>query len=273
MFFPGGPVVKYLSANARDKSSILSLGRSQMPQSNLSSTITEACTPRACAPQKEKPLQWEAHAPQLESSHHSLQLEKACTHTHTHTHTRLMFGALSERCWFSKHTSKASVADNRNHSCCLKPKRVWFKSQSREANIWRGDHWCSGQRCFTRILWCLDPEILAAPSWLTAFFRTGGQQHQVVCLSWCCACLQQAIYSTFQKISYFWIMRSMVKPENPRAPTHWLIPFAVGGFVIRNNAGFGTSLVVQWLRIHFAMQRMWVWSLVGELRVHVTWGS
>ena len=127
--------------------------------------------------------------------------------------------------------------------------------------------------CFTHILWCLDPGVLAAPSWLTAFFKTGGQHHQVVSLSWCCACLQQAIYSTFQKISYFWVMRSMVKPENPRAPTHWRTPFAVGGFVIRSNVGFGTSLVVQWLRIHFAMQGMWVWSLVGELRFHILWGS
>ena len=31
----------------------------------------------------------------------------------------------------------------------------------------------------------------------------------------------------------------------------------------------GTSLVVQWLRICLAMQRMRVWSLVGELRPHM----
>ena len=31
----------------------------------------------------------------------------------------------------------------------------------------------------------------------------------------------------------------------------------------------GTSLVVQWLRIHLSMQRAWVWSLVGELRSHM----
>ena len=30
----------------------------------------------------------------------------------------------------------------------------------------------------------------------------------------------------------------------------------------------GISLVVQWLRIDLAMQGMWVWSLVGELRSH-----
>ena len=30
-----------------------------------------------------------------------------------------------------------------------------------------------------------------------------------------------------------------------------------------------TSLVVQWLRICLAMQRMWVWSLVGELGSHM----
>ena len=32
----------------------------------------------------------------------------------------------------------------------------------------------------------------------------------------------------------------------------------------------GTSLVVQWLRIHFAMQGMQVQSLVGELRSHTS---
>ena len=33
----------------------------------------------------------------------------------------------------------------------------------------------------------------------------------------------------------------------------------------------GTFLVVQWLRIRFAMQRMWVQFLVGELRSHMAW--
>ena len=32
------------------------------------------------------------------------------------------------------------------------------------------------------------------------------------------------------------------------------------------NIQSGTSLVVQWLRIHFAMQGVWVKSLIGELR-------
>ena len=32
---------------------------------------------------------------------------------------------------------------------------------------------------------------------------------------------------------------------------------------------WGTSLVVQWLRIHLAMQGIWVSSLVGELRSHM----
>ena len=32
---------------------------------------------RVCAPQQEKPPQWEAHAPQLQSGPHSLQLENA----------------------------------------------------------------------------------------------------------------------------------------------------------------------------------------------------
>ena len=43
-------------------------------------TTTEAQAPRAHTPQQEKPLQWKAYAPQLESSPHSLQLEKARAH-------------------------------------------------------------------------------------------------------------------------------------------------------------------------------------------------
>ena len=35
----------------------------------------------------------------------------------------------------------------------------------------------------------------------------------------------------------------------------------------------GTSLVVQWLRLHFSMHRVWVWSLGGELRSHMPHGQ
>ena len=35
----------------------------------------------------------------------------------------------------------------------------------------------------------------------------------------------------------------------------------------------GTSLVVQWLRIQFTVQGMWVRSLVGNLRCHILWGN
>ena len=38
---------------------------------------TAACVPRACALQQEKPPHWEAQAPQLESSPHSVQVEKS----------------------------------------------------------------------------------------------------------------------------------------------------------------------------------------------------
>ena len=48
----------------------------------LWATTTEllllTCMPGARAQQQEKPLQWEACAPQLENSPHSLRLEKAC---------------------------------------------------------------------------------------------------------------------------------------------------------------------------------------------------
>ena len=83
--FPGGAVVKNPPANAGDTGSSPGLGRSHMPQSNKARapqlmslrsrahepqllsprpTTTEACVPRAHAPQQEKPLQWEARAPQ-----------------------------------------------------------------------------------------------------------------------------------------------------------------------------------------------------------------
>ena len=77
--FPDGAVVKNPPANAEDTGSSPGLGRSHMPRSSQAyepqllsprATTTEARTPRACAPQQEKPPQWEAHTPQQ---------EKACT--------------------------------------------------------------------------------------------------------------------------------------------------------------------------------------------------
>ena len=35
----------------------------------------------------------------------------------------------------------------------------------------------------------------------------------------------------------------------------------------------GTSLVIQWLRLHLPMQGVWIWSLVGELRSHMSWSQ
>ena len=40
---------------------------------------------------------------------------------------------------------------------------------------------------------------------------------------------------------------------------------------VRPNSG--TSLVIQWLRLHHSMRQMWVQSLVGKLRSHVPWGQ
>jgi len=91
MGFPGGSVVKNLPANDETWVQSLMGGRSYMPQSNYACapqllncwtpnpgiSAPEACMPRACALQQGEPLQWEAPAPQLESSHHTLQLEKS----------------------------------------------------------------------------------------------------------------------------------------------------------------------------------------------------
>ena len=63
--FPGGAVVKNPLANAGGMGWIPYPGRSHMPWSNkarepqplsLHATTTEACAPRARAPQQEKPL-------------------------------------------------------------------------------------------------------------------------------------------------------------------------------------------------------------------------
>ena len=62
--FPGGAVVRNLPTNAGDTGSSTGPGRSHMPQSNeahalqllsLRAATTEALTPRARAPQQEKP--------------------------------------------------------------------------------------------------------------------------------------------------------------------------------------------------------------------------
>ena len=85
MDFLGGAVVKNPPANAGDTGSSPGPGRSRMPWSNKArapqllslrsrawepqllnppATTTEAHVPRAPALQQNKPLQWEAHAPQ-----------------------------------------------------------------------------------------------------------------------------------------------------------------------------------------------------------------
>ena len=79
-------MVKNLPANAGDTGSSPGPGRSHMPGSNKArapqllsphATTTEACVPRAHAPQQEKPPQQEARAPQRRVAPTSLQLEKA----------------------------------------------------------------------------------------------------------------------------------------------------------------------------------------------------
>ena len=86
--FPGGAVVKNPPANAGDTGS--SSGATKPVQHNYWACALEPTShnywarvpqllkpvPRACAPQQEKPPQWEAHAPQ-QSSPRSLQLEEA----------------------------------------------------------------------------------------------------------------------------------------------------------------------------------------------------
>ena len=64
--FPSGLVVTNPPAGAGDTDLIPGLGRSHVPGGTW-----------ACAPQQEKPPQWDTHAPELESSPRSPQLETA----------------------------------------------------------------------------------------------------------------------------------------------------------------------------------------------------
>ena len=97
--FPGDPEDKNPPASVGDMGSIPGLGSFHMLQSNQAhvpqlrslcsgdrelqllspcAASTEARAPKACATQGEKPLQWEAQGPQLESSPRSPQPGKAC---------------------------------------------------------------------------------------------------------------------------------------------------------------------------------------------------
>ena len=92
--FPGGTVVRNLPANVGGTGSIPGQGRSHMPRNNWArvpqllslcsrahkpqllsprATTTEACTPRARAPQQEKPPQQEARTLQrrVATAHHN----------------------------------------------------------------------------------------------------------------------------------------------------------------------------------------------------------
>ena len=80
--FPDSTVDKNPAANAGDTGSIPGPGRFHshrtMKPMSPHAAATEAHVPRAHAPQQKKPSQLEAHTPQLESSPHSPQVEKAC---------------------------------------------------------------------------------------------------------------------------------------------------------------------------------------------------
>lgn len=57
----------------------------------------------------------------------------------------------------------------------------------------------------------------------------------------------------------------------PQKP--WNMNVLDGEGVTLESEVLGTSLMVQWLRIRFTVQGMWVRSLVGNLRCHILWGN
>ena len=74
-----------------------------------------------------------------------------------------------------------------------------------------------------------------------------------------------------------WSCKLFLKPhclaaEIPK--TRSLAPSTATEALRRIRKGIcGTSLVVQWLRIHLAMKRTQVLSLIRELRFHMWWGN
>ena len=70
MGFSSGPGVGSPPANAEDTGSIPGPGRSHMPRGSWAPVpqLLKAGHSRTHAPQQEKPLRWEAHAPQPERS-------------------------------------------------------------------------------------------------------------------------------------------------------------------------------------------------------------
>ena len=82
--FPGSPVVKNLSATAGDMGSTPGPGRSLRENKPVCYNhwahileLLKPASPSSCGLQQEKSPQWEAHEQQLETSLHSLHLEKA----------------------------------------------------------------------------------------------------------------------------------------------------------------------------------------------------
>ena len=59
------PQLLSLRSRARAPQLLSLRSRARAPQLlSLYAATTEACAPKACAPQQEKPPQWEAHTPQ-----------------------------------------------------------------------------------------------------------------------------------------------------------------------------------------------------------------
>ena len=80
--FPGGLTVMNLATNVGNMGLISDFEKIPHASEQLNPVCHSywVCVPRACAPQEEKPLKWEPHALQLESSPHLPQLEKSLLH-------------------------------------------------------------------------------------------------------------------------------------------------------------------------------------------------
>ena len=63
------------------------------------------------------------------------------------------------------------------------------------------------------------------------------------------------------------------KKKNSLSSTHYLLTIISCRFLNVRIVHLGTSLVVQWLRLYFPRQGVWVRSLIGELRSHMLQGQ
>ena len=86
-------------------------------------------------------------------------------------------------------------------------------------------------------------------------------------LSWPVRVLQAGSVSFWQFLIILWVFFALWLIRFSGTILHFPCP------ILQMKINTGTSLVVQWLKISFANQGIWVWSLVWELRSYMPQGK